>query len=127
MKSKHHGAVIAYHWALSFEERYDGQIAVGLADDMALLLARAISSYRSIVGAAVPCNIGWELLTTLEGSFLFFAAQELPNQSLWTVTAGSIIAHGTARSIETHSSRRPIIDQCITRRDIDYRFLGLGL
>ena len=70
-------AVIAYDRTLSFEGRYDGQTGVGLADDMALLLAHAISSCRSIVGAAVPCNIEWELLAILESSFLFFAEQEL--------------------------------------------------
>ena len=120
-------AVIAYYRTLSFEGQYDGRTGIELADDMALLLAHAISSYRSIVGAAVHRNIGWESLAILEDSFLFFAAQELPNQSLWIVAAGNIIAQRTARSIETHSSRGPIINQCITRGDIDYQFLRLGL
>jgi hypothetical protein len=68
----------------------------------------------------------WELLAIIGGVFLLFASQELPYQWLWMVTAGGIIAKGAFPSIETHSWRGPVIDWCVGREDIDYRFRGLG-
>ena len=59
--------------------------------------------------------------------FLFFAAQELPYQWIWMVTAGGMIAKGDFLSIGTHSWRGLVIDWCVGREDIAYRFWGLGL
>ena len=68
----------------------------------------------------------WELLAIIGGVFLPFAAQELPYQWFWMVTAEGMIAKGAFLSIETHSWRGPVIDWCVGREDIDYRFWGLG-
>ena len=58
---------------------------------------------------------------------MFFAAQALPCQWLWMVTAEGMIAKEVFLSIETHSWRGPVIDWYAGRLDIDYRFRGLGL
>ena len=58
---------------------------------------------------------------------MFFAAQELPYQWLWMVTAGGMITKEAFLSIGTHSWRGPVIDWCGGQEDIDYRFWGLGL
>ena len=34
---------------------------------------------------------------------------------------------GAFLSIETHTWRGPVIDWCVGREDVDYRFRGLGL
>ncbi len=61
------------------------------------------------------------------GIFLFFAAQDLPYQWLWMVTAVGMVAKGAFLSIGAPAWRGPVIDWCIGREDIDYRFWGLGL
>jgi len=101
---------------------------IWLADGMALLLApRSIIARVHELLQQSPEILRWELLAILGGLFLFFAAQELPYQWLWRVTAGGMIAKGAFLSIGPPSWRGPVIDWCLGREDIDYRFLGLGL
>jgi hypothetical protein len=101
---------------------------VWLADGMALLVAprHIITLVRELVQQS-PAILRWELLAIIGGILLFFATQELPYQSLWMVTAGGMIAKGAFLSIGPHSWRGPVIDWCVSREDIDYRFWGLGL
>ncbi|MBU6479174.1 MAG: hypothetical protein KGS09_01350 [Nitrospirae bacterium] len=101
---------------------------VWLADGMALLVAPRyiITQVRELVQQS-PAILRWELLAIIGGVFLFFAAPEFPYQSLWMVTAGGMIAKGAFLSIGPHSWRGPVIDWCVSREDIDYRFWGLGL
>ena len=61
-----------------------------------------------------------------EASSCSSPVQELPYQWLWMVTAGGIIAKGAFLSIGTHSWREPVIDWCVGRKDVGYRFWGLG-
>ena len=99
-----------------------------LADGMALLVAPRyiITQVREVVERS-PAILRWEFLAIIGGVFLFFAAPEFPYQSLWMVTAGSMVAKGAFLSIGPHSWRGPVIDWCVSREDIDYRFWGLGL
>jgi hypothetical protein len=100
---------------------------IRLADDMALLLAPRyiITQVRELLQQS-SAILRWELLAIIGGVFLLFAAQELPYQWLWMVTAGGMIARGAFLSIGPHSGREPVIDWCVGREDIDYRFWGLG-
>ena len=101
---------------------------VWLADGIALLLAPRyiITQVRELLQQS-PAILRWELLAIIGGVFLLFAAQELPYQWLWMMTAGGMIAKGASLSIGTHSWRGPVIDWCVGWEDIDYRFWGLGL
>ena len=101
---------------------------VRLADGMALLAAPRyiITQVRELVQQS-PAILRWELLAIIGGVFLFFSAQKLPYQSLWMVTARGMIAKGVFLSIGSHSWREPVIDWCVGREDIDYRFWGLSL
>ena len=101
---------------------------IWLADGMVLLLAprHIMAQIRELVQQS-PAILRWELLSIIGGVFLFFAAQELPYQSLWMVTAGGMIAKGAFLSIGPPSWRGPVIDWCVGREDTDYRFWGLGL
>ena len=99
-----------------------------LADGIALLVApRYIITQILELLQQSPAILRWELVAIIGGLFLFFAAQELPYQWLWMVTAGGMIAKGAFLSIGTHSWRGPVIDWYGGREDIDYRFWGLGL
>ena len=100
---------------------------VCLANSIALLVAPryVITQARKLL-QQFPAILRWELLPIIGGVFLLFAAQELPYQWLWIVTAGGMIARGAFLSIGPHSGREPVIDWCVGREDIDYRFWGLG-
>ena len=101
---------------------------VWLADGIALLVApRYIITRVLELLQQSPAILRWELVAIIGGVFLFFAAQELPYQWLWMVTAGGMIAKGAFLSIGMHSWRGPVIDWCVGREDIDYRSWGLGL
>lgn len=101
---------------------------IWLADGMVLLLVPRyiIAQVRELLQQS-PAILRWELLAIIGGRFLFFAAQELPYQWLWMVTAGGMIAKGAFLSIGPLSWRGPVIDWCVGREDIDYRLWGLGL
>ena len=101
---------------------------VWLADGIALLVApRFIITPVHKLPQQSPVILRWELVAIIGGVFLFFAAQELPYQWLWMMVAGGMIAKGAFLSIGTHSWRGPVVDWCVGREDIDYRFWGLGL
>ena len=101
---------------------------VWLADGMALLLAPRyiIAQVRELLQQPLAI-LRWEILAIIGGVFLFFAAQELPYQWLWMVTAGGMVAKGAFLSIGPQSWRGAVIDWCVGREDTDYRFWGLGL
>jgi hypothetical protein len=96
---------------------------IWLADGMALLVTPRyiITQVRELLQQS-PAILRWELLAIIGGSFLLFAEQGLPYQSLWMVTAGGMIAKGAFLSIGTHPWRGPVIDWCVGREDVDYRF-----
>ena len=86
---------------------------VWLADGIALLVAPRYIITQVLELLQQPLAIlRWELVTIIGGVFLFFAAQELPFQWLWMVTAGGMIAKGAFLSIRPHSSCGPVIDWC---------------
>ena len=98
---------------------------VWLANGMALLVAPRfiIAQVRELLQQS-PAILRWELLGIIVGIFLYSAAQELPYQSLWMVTAGGMIAKGAFLSIGPHSWRGRVIDWCVGREDVDYRIWG---
>ena len=101
---------------------------IWLADGIALLMSPRyiIVQVRELL-QQTPTILRWEFLAIIGGLFLFFAAQDLPYQWLWMVTAGGMISKGAFLSIGPPSWRGPVIDWCVSREDIDYRFWGLGL
>jgi hypothetical protein len=101
---------------------------IWLADGIALLLAPRyiIAQVRELVRQS-PAVLRCELLAIIGGVFLFFAAQQLPYQWLWMATAGGMVVKGAFLSIGPHSWRGAVIDWCVGREDIDYRFWGLSL
>ena len=121
-------AGVAYCRGLSFEEYALAALAwIWLADGMALLVSPRFIVTQILELLQQPRAIlRRKLLPIIGGVFLLFAALELPYQWLWIVTAGGMIARGAFLSIGPHSGREPVIDWCVGREDIDYRFWGLG-
>jgi len=101
---------------------------IWLADGMALLLSPRfiITQFRELMQQS-PALLRWEFLSIIGGVFLFFASQELSYQWLWMVTAGGMVAKGAFLLIGPQSWRGSVIEWCVSREDIDYRFWGLGL
>jgi len=99
-----------------------------LADGIALLLAPRyiISQIRELLQHS-PLFLRWEFLAIVIGLFLFASAQALNYQWLWVTLAVAMIIKGAVLSMAPPSWQRPIIDWCLERDDIDYRFWGLGL
>lgn len=101
---------------------------IWLADGIVLLISPRyiITQVRKILQQS-PGILRWELLAIFGGGLLLFAANDLPYPWLWVVTAGSMIAKGTFLSVGPPSWRTPVVEWCLEREDIDYRFWGLGL
>jgi len=101
---------------------------IWLTDGITLLIAPRfiIAQVRELLQQSRSI-LRWELLAIIAGTFLLFAAQDLPYRWLWMVTAGGMVAKGVFLSIGPPSWREPVIAWCIGRDDIDYRFWGLGL
>ena len=99
-----------------------------LADGIVLLIAPCyiIAQIREVLQQS-PGILRWELLAIFGGALLLFAANDLPYRWLWVVTAGGMIAKSAFLSIGPPSWRTPVIEWCLAREDIDYRFWGLSL
>lgn len=101
---------------------------VWAADGLALLVApRQVIARTKEVLAAAPSMLRWEGLAICLGILLMLGARELQYQPLWTVTGVSMIAKGLFLATGPERWRRPVIDWCLGREDVDYRFWGLGL
>ncbi|MGB4066713.1 MAG: hypothetical protein WBK08_01650 [Nitrospira sp.] len=98
------------------------------ADGIVLLMSPRyiIAQVREILQQS-PGLLRWELLAIFGGALLLVAANDLPYRWLWMVTAGGMIAKGAFLSIGPSSCRTPVIEWCLGREDIDYRFWGLSL
>jgi hypothetical protein len=101
---------------------------IWLADGIVLLISPRyiIAQVREVLQQS-PGILRWELLAIFGGALLLFAANDLPYRWLWMVTAGGMIAKGTFLSVGPPSWRTPVIEWCLEREDIDYRFWGLSL
>ncbi|MEQ1790795.1 MAG: hypothetical protein E8D51_04595 [Nitrospira sp.] len=101
---------------------------IWLADGIVLLMSPRyiIAQVREILQQS-PGLLRWELLAIFGGALLLVAANDLPYPWLWMVTAGGMIAKGAFLSIGPSSWRTPVIEWCLGREDIDYRFWGLSL
>ena len=101
---------------------------IWLADGILLLISPRdiIAQVREVLHQS-PRILRWELLAIFGGALLLVAAKDLPYPWLWVLTAGGMIAKGAFLSIGPLSWRKPVIEWCLGREDIDYRFWGLSL
>lgn len=115
---------------LSFMGDYALTMIAGiwLADGLLLLVApRFIITHLRQTLTESPTILRWEWLAVLGGGIVFVAGQHLLYQPLWMIMAVAMIAKGVFLSMGPSQWRTPILDWCLSREDVDYRFWGLSL
>jgi len=105
-----------------------GIAGVWMADGIALLFAprQVISRVREVL-ALSPAVLRWEGVAVCLGLLLLIGSEGVPYQPLWLVTGAVMIAKGVFLTAGPERWRRPLLEWCLHREDIDYRFVGLWL
>ena len=98
------------------------------ADGLALLLAprHVVLRIKEIVLVA-PRLLRWEGLAIGLGLLLLIGSYDLRYQPLWTITGLAMVVKGVFLAVGPERWRKPVLDWCLAREDVDYRFWGLGL
>lgn len=101
---------------------------IWFADGLLLLaVPRFIITHLRGTLTESPTILRWEWLAVLGGGIMLVAGQNLVYQPLWTMTAGAMIVKGLFLSMGPSEWRARVLDWCLNREDVDYRFCGLGL
>ncbi|HEV8539535.1 MAG TPA: hypothetical protein VGQ60_00085 [Nitrospiraceae bacterium] len=101
---------------------------IWMADGLALLVAPrfVIMRVRDVL-ALTPAMLRWEGLAVLLGVLLLLGAKGLHYQPLWMVMGAAMIAKGLFLATGPERWRKGVLEWCLQREDVDYRFWGLGL
>jgi len=101
---------------------------IWFADGLLLLLVpRFIITHLRQTLAESPAILRWEWLAVAGGGIVLTAGQHLHYQPLWIITAGVMIVKGLFLAMGPSTWRTRVLDWCLSREDVDYRFWGLGL
>jgi uncharacterized protein YjeT (DUF2065 family) len=101
---------------------------VWMADGLALLVApRQVMAQVRDVLAVSPKLLSWEGLAVALGVCLFAGTGGLHYEVLWAMTGGAMVAKGIFLMMGPERWRQRLLDWCLRREDVDYRFWGLGL
>ncbi|MEW6544542.1 MAG: hypothetical protein AB1411_13155 [Nitrospirota bacterium] len=101
---------------------------IWMADGLALLVAprQVVERVRDAL-ALSPTVLRWEAAAAGLGLLLLLGAQGLHYQPLWTVTGLAMVAKGLFLAAGPERLKKGVLDWCLKREDVDYRFWGLGL
>jgi uncharacterized protein YjeT (DUF2065 family) len=101
---------------------------IWVADGLALLVAprQVITRTRGVLNAA-PALLRWEGLAICLGVLLLVGSQGLAYRPLWLITGVAMVAKGLFLAAGPERWRQPVLDWCLRREDVDYRFWGLAL
>ena len=101
---------------------------IWMADGLSLLVApkRVIARLREVLALA-PKVLRWEALAAFLGLILVLGSQGMRYQALWVVTGTAMILKGLFLALGPEPWRDRIMDWCLHREEVDYRFWGLGL
>lgn len=61
------------------------------------------------------------------GTILLLSAQDLSYAILWTILGCTMIGKGLFFTMCSNSFRDQVVEWCLQREEVDYRFWGLGL
>lgn len=101
---------------------------IWLADGLLLLVApRLIITHLRRTLTESPTILKWEWLAVVGGAILLIAGEDLVYQPLWIIMAGAMIGKGLFLSMGPSKWRTRVLDWCLSREELDYRFWGLGL
>ena len=99
-----------------------------MADGLTLLVwPRPVITRLREVLAITPSLVRWEILAAGLGFLLLWGAQGLRYEPLWSITGLAMVAKGIFLAAGPDHLRRGVLDWCLHREDVDYRFWGLGL
>ena len=101
---------------------------IWMADGLALLVApnHVIARVREVLSLS-PRMLRWEGVAASLGILLVIGAQGLHYQLLWTITGLTMLAKGVFLALGPDQWRQYVLEWCLRREDVDYRFWGLGL
>jgi len=101
---------------------------IWLADSLSLLLVPLfmVERLREVIRQQ-PTIWTWQWLSVVAGAVLLFAALPLRYQPLWILTALAILIKGVFLAMGPEVWRSRLVEWCLNRDDVDYRFVGIGL
>ena len=101
---------------------------IWMADGLSLLVAPkiVIGQLRELL-ARSPWILNWQTLVAGLGLLLVIGSQGLQFQPLWAIVGSVMIVKGGFLALAPDPVKRQVLDWCLHREEIDYRFWGLGL
>lgn len=105
-----------------------GIAGIWLVDGLSLLIAPrfVVTQVREIL-ALSPKLIQWEGLSMVLGMILLLGTVDLPYATLWITLGCAMIGKGLFFTMSSEYFRDHVVEWCLQRKEIDYRFWGLGL
>lgn len=99
-----------------------------MADGLALLVAplRIVGQVRQALATA-PSLPKWSGLTLVGGMILLLQASDLAYPGVWMVAGFAMVAKGGFFLLSNDDMRQFVLEWCLSREAVDYRFWGLGL
>lgn len=98
------------------------------ADGILLLMApRKMMALVRDLTTDNPDVFRWQIVTVAAGFALVVLGWNLPFQPLWILIALAMIVKGLFLMFAASDIRNHLVAWCLTREDIDYRFIGIGL
>ena len=101
---------------------------IWLADGLSLLLVPLfmVGRLREVIRQQ-PTIWTWQWLSVVAGAILLFASLPLRYQPLWILTALAMLIKGVFLAMGPEAWRSRLVEWCLNRDDVDYRFVGIGL
>jgi uncharacterized protein YjeT (DUF2065 family) len=101
---------------------------IWLADGLSLLLVPRfmVERLREVIRQQ-PTIWTWQWLSVVAGAVLLFEAIPLRYQPLWILTALAMLIKGLFLALGPEAWRSRLVEWCLNREDVDYRFVGIGL
>lgn len=101
---------------------------IWMADGIALLVAprHVMDQVRHVV-ALSPKVLSWEALAAGLGLCLLAGSRGLHYEMLWLMTGAAMVLKGVFLTMGPQQWRQSVLDWCLRREDVDYRFWGLAL
>ncbi len=99
-----------------------------MADGLVLLVAPlwTIGQVRPALLIS-PSLVKWSGVTLAAGLGLLVQASELTFRGLWMITGGAMVAKGAFFLLSDDDTRHSVLQWCLSREAVDYRFWGLRL
>ncbi len=99
-----------------------------MADGLALLAAPLwIVGQIKHAFSTSPSLTKWSWVTLVAGMILLLQAADLTYPGLWIVTGVAMVAKGGFFLLSDDETRHSVLNWCLSREAVDYRFWGLGL